>query len=245
MDRAQGLDFGAPRCCPRGQHVSWVPLGLRLRFPGWWLGPTDGSYLVALSLCVGGWLWRPQVRDPFTPGRPWGWSAVALRAERGAWPGVSEDAAAGFLGRPWLLGRREALSSGHPHRLQRGVPPLSGQFLGGWPCHCPSDLLRVGPSACQDGDSASGSSQPLSPDARCEAAVQVNTGSARALSPACTCLELSWPQVAGPGGEPVGLATAQLRVCIVGLTFLLDMRPPGNLPPRVPVEPGSRGRGHT
>ena len=112
--------------------------------------------------------------------------------------------------------------------------------------------MRVGPSACQDGDSPSGSSQPLSPDDRCEAAVQVNTGSARALSPACTCLELSWPQVAGPGGEPVGPATAKLRVCIDRLTFLLDACPPGNLPPprKGPcgarltwAGPGSRGRG--
>ena len=77
--------WGHPGAVPRGQHVSWVPLGLRLRFPGWWLGPTDGSYLAALSLCVGGWLWRPQVMDPFTPGRPWGWSAVGLERSGPAW----------------------------------------------------------------------------------------------------------------------------------------------------------------
>ena len=123
-----------------------------------------------------------------------------------------------------------------PNRLQSEARPTSHWSApGGRPCHCPSDLLRVGPSACHDGDSPSGSSQPSSPDARCEAAVQVNTGSARALSPACTRLELSWPQVAGPGGEPaggrpVGPVTAEFRVCIHGLTFLLAARPPGNLP---------------
>lgn len=242
----KALILGHPGAVPRGQHVSWVPLGLHpLRIPGWWLGRQMEAPVLAESLrgrlaeeAAGG--------GPVNPGRPRGWSAVALGAEHGAWPGASEDAAAGFLGRPWLLGLRGGLSPGHLIVFsQRGVPLLTGPFLGGRPCHCPSDLLRVGPSACHDGDSPSGSSQPSSPDARCEAAVQVNTGSARALSPACTRLELSWPQVSRPGGEPaggrpVGPVTTEFRVCIHGLTFLLAARPPGNLPWRVPEEPGSK-----